>query len=222
MLSIAIMAYCIYFIVSIYTTFMQIAYIKEAKLKTPIIISSANYKIAGDYAVEKQRIAIVSTLYDFVLLFVWLSFGLEALDQFTLEYQEWQKAIVFIDLFIIINWVLALPIELYTTFKLDKKYGFSNMTPSLYIKDTIKSGILFLVFGSAIIAGLSQIIEIFDSWWIYGFVMIFVVILIINMVYPLVRDKMFDKFEKLKDKELEKKIETLLIKWDLNQVECLV
>jgi STE24 endopeptidase len=84
------------------------------------------------------------------------------------------------------------------------------MTPTLYIKDTIKSAILFLIFGSAVIAGLSQIIEQFNSWWIYGFIMIFSVILIINMVYPLVRDKMFDKFEILKDKDLEEKIKTLL------------
>jgi len=210
MLTVAVMAYCIYFIISIYTTFMQISYVKEAKLKAPIIISSENYKVAGDYAVEKQRVAMLSTLYDFVLFFVWLSFGLQALDQLTLEFFGWQKAVLFIDIFIIINWILALPIELYTIFKLDKKYEFSNMTPTLYIKDTIKSAILFLIFGSAVIAGLSQIIEQFNSWWIYGFIMIFSVILIINMVYPLVRDKMFDKFEKLKDKDLEEKIKTLL------------
>jgi len=210
MLTVAVMAYCIYFIISIYTTFMQISYVKEAKLKAPIIISSENYKVAGDYAVEKQRVAMLSTLYDFVLFFVWLSFGLQALDQLTLEYFGWQKAVLFIDIFIIINWILALPIELYTIFKLDKKYEFSNMTPTLYIKDTIKSAILFLIFGSAVIAGLSQIIEQFNSWWIYGFIMIFSVILIINMVYPLVRDKMFDKFETLKDKDLEEKIKTLL------------
>jgi STE24 endopeptidase len=189
---------------------MQISYVKEAKLKAPIIISSENYKVAGDYAVEKQRVAMLSTLYDFVLFFVWLSFGLQALDQLTLEFFGWQKAVLFIDIFIIINWILALPIELYTIFKLDKKYEFSNMTPTLYIKDTIKSAILFLIFGSAVIAGLSQIIEQFNSWWIYGFIMIFSVILIINMVYPLVRDKMFDKFETLKDKDLEEKIKTLL------------
>ena len=210
MLTVAVMAYCIYFIISIYTTFMQISYVKEAKLKAPIIISSENYKVAGDYAVEKQRAAMLSTLYDFVLFFVWLSFGLQALDQLTLEFFGWQKAVLFIDIFIIINWILALPIELYTIFKLDKKYEFSNMTPTLYIKDTIKSAILFLIFGSAVIAGLSQIIEQFNSWWIYGFIMIFSVILIISMVYPLVRDKMFDKFETLKDKDLEEKIKTLL------------
>ena len=30
------------------------------------------------------------------------------------------------------------------------------------------------------------------------------------MLYPLIRDKMFDKFEKLKDVELEEKINALL------------
>jgi STE24 endopeptidase len=122
----------------------------------------------------------------------------------------WLKAVVFVDAFIVINWILTLPFELYSTFNLNKKYGFSNMTPALFIKDTIKTGILFLVFGSIVIAGISFIINTFSSWWIWGFVFIFAVIILINMLYPVIRDKMFDKFEKLKDKELEEKIENLL------------
>jgi STE24 endopeptidase len=84
------------------------------------------------------------------------------------------------------------------------------MTPNLYIKDTIKSGILFLVFGSAVIGIVSFIITTFNNWWIWGFVFIFAVIILINMLYPVIRDKMFDKFEPLKDKELEEKINNLL------------
>jgi STE24 endopeptidase len=145
-----------------------------------------------------------------VIFFIWIGFGLQALDNMTLEYSGWMKAVIFIDLFIIINWFLGLPFELYSTFTLDKKYGFSNMTPKLFIQDTIKSGILFLVFGSLVIAGLSLIIENFPNWWIWGFAFIFGVIIVINMVYPLVRDKMFDKFSPLEDKELEEKINKLL------------
>jgi STE24 endopeptidase len=84
------------------------------------------------------------------------------------------------------------------------------MTPALFIKDTLKTGILFLVFGSAVIAIISWIISTLSSWWIWGFVFIFAVIIAINMLYPVIRDKMFDKFEPLKDKELEAKIEKLL------------
>ena len=212
MLEIAIGAYCIYFLVNIYTLFMQVDYVQKAKNQDAVILTPAKYKIAGDYSVENNRLSMASTMYEFVLFFIWISFGLVALDQLTNGFDGWMKAVVFVDLFIIINWVLGLPFELYKTFKLDKKYGFSNMTPALYIKDTIKTGILFLVFGSLVIAALSWIIESFPSWWIYGFVFIFGVIILINMVYPLVRDKMYDKFSPLEDKELETKINALLEK----------
>ena len=210
MLESFIIGYCIYFVINIYTSFMQIAYVQKAKKLKPVILNDHKYEIAGNYSIEKEKLTLASSFYEFVIFFAWISVGLEYLDsQITVD-SLWLKAVIFVDVFIIINWVLGLPFELHKTFNLDKKYEFSNMTASLYIKDTIKSGMLFLIFGSAVIAGISLIIENFDSWWIYGFVFIFAVIILINMLYPIIRDKMFDKFEKLKDKELEVKIEKLL------------
>ncbi|MGA1939082.1 M48 family metallopeptidase [Arcobacter sp. YIC-310] len=210
MLEIFVMGYCLYFALNIYTSFMQVGYIKNARNLEPIILEKNKYYEAANYAVEKEKLAIVSSFYDFIIFFMWIGFGLSFLDSLVTVEQTWLKAVVFVDLFIIVNWVLTLPFDLYKTFKLDKKYGFSNMTSSLFIKDTIKTGILFLIFGSIVIAGISFIIENLPSWWIWGFAFIFAVIIIINMVYPLVRDKMFDKFEPLKDKDLESKIEKLL------------
>lgn len=210
MLEIFVIAFCIYFAFNIYTSFMQIGFIKDARNLKAIILDSNKYLEAADYAIEKEKLALASTFYDFVLFILWIGFGLSYLDSLVQIDSYWLKAIVFVDLFIIINWILTLPFELYSTFKLNKKYEFSNITPVLFIKDTIKTGVLFLVFGSAVIAGISFIINNFPSWWIFGFVFIFAVIILINMLYPVIRDKMFDKFEKLKDKELEEKIEKLL------------
>ncbi|MDN5128719.1 M48 family metallopeptidase [Aliarcobacter butzleri] len=210
MLEIFVIAFCIYFAFNIYTSFMQIGFIKEARNLKAIILDSNKYLEAADYAIEKEKLALASTFYDFILFILWIGFGLSYLDSLVQIDSYWLKAIVFVDLFIIINWILTLPFELYSTFKLNKKYKFSNITPALFIKDTIKTGVLFLVFGSAVIAGISFIINNFPSWWIFGFVFIFAVIILINMLYPVIRDKMFDKFEKLKDKELEEKIEKLL------------
>ena len=210
MLEIFVIAFCLYFLFNTYTSFMQIGYIKNAKNLKPIILDSSKYQEAANYAIEKEKLAICSSFYDFILFILWIGFGLSFLDSLIQIESFWLKAVVFVDLFIIINWFLTLPFELYSTFKLNKKYGFSNMTPALFIKDTIKTGILFLVFGSLVIAGISFIINSFSSWWIWGFVFIFAVIILINMLYPVIRDKMFDKFEKLKDKELEAKIENLL------------
>lgn len=210
MLEIFVIAFCLYFVFNIYTSFMQIGYIKNAKNLKPIILDSSKYQEAANYAIEKEKLAICSSFYDFILFILWIGFGLSFLDSLVQIESFWLKAVVFVDLFIIINWFLTLPFELYSTFKLNKKYGFSNITPALFIKDTIKTGVLFLVFGSLVIAGISFIINSFSSWWIWGFAFIFAVIILINMLYPVIRDKMFDKFEKLKDKELEAKIENLL------------
>ena len=210
MIDIFVMAYCIYFAFTIYTSFMQIGFIKDAKKLSPIILDSSKYEEAANYAIEKEKLAIVSSFYDFVLFILWIGFGLAYLDSLIQVDSYWIKAIIFVDSFIVINWFLTLPFELYSTFKLNKKHSFSNITPALFIKDTIKTGILFLLFGSAVIGAISFIINSFNSWWIWGFVFIFAVIILINMLYPVIRDKMFDKFEKLKDKELEEKIENLL------------
>lgn len=189
---------------------MQVGFVQKAKNLQPVILTADKYKEAGNYSIEKEKISLASSFYDFVIFFMWISFGLEALDALITTQSAWLKAVLFIDAFIIINWALTLPFELHQTFKLDKKYGFSNMTANLYIKDTLKSGMLFLIFGSLVIAGIAFIIESFPAWWIWGFAFIFAVIILINMLYPVIRDKFFDKFEPLKDKELEVKIETLL------------
>jgi len=205
-----IIAYCIYFTINIYTSFMQVAFIKKAKKLKPVILDASKYEIAGDYAIEKEKMTILSSFYEFIIFFAWISFGLEFLDSSIANDSMWLKAVIFVNIFIIINSLLSLPFEIYKVFSLDKKYEFSNMTPALYIKDTIKSTLLFLVFGSVVIAGISLIIEHLPFWWLWGFVFIFSVIILINMLYPIIRDKMFDKFEALKDKELEVKIEKLL------------
>lgn len=210
MLEAFVIGYCLYFLFTVYTSFMQIAYVKNAKKLKAIILDSQKYLEAANYSIEKEKVAIVTSFYSFVLFIIWLGFGLKTLDSLISIDSTWLKAVVFVNSFIIINWLLGLPFDLYSTFKLDKKYGFSNMTSELFIKDTIKSGVLFLVFGSAVIAGVAFIVEFFSNWWIWGFVFIFAVIILINMLYPVIRDKMFDKFEPLKDKELEAKIEKLL------------
>ncbi len=210
MLEIFVIAYCLYFFFTIYTSFMQIGYVHKARTLRPIILENEKYIEAANYSIEKERLSIVSSFYNFLLFIFWIGFGLSTLDSLITIESYWLKAIVYVDLFIIINWLLGLPFDLYSTFKLDKKYGFSNMTPALFVKDTIKSGILFLVFGSAVIGGISWIITNLQTWWVWGFVFIFAVIILINMLYPVIRDKMFDKFEPLKDKELEEKINTLL------------
>ncbi|WP_198304369.1 M48 family metallopeptidase [Arcobacter vandammei] len=210
MLQFFVIAYCFYFFFSIYTSFMQIGFIKDNKRKRAVILSTSKYHEAANYGIEKEKLALVSSFVDFIIFIFWLGFGLKFLDSQIVVESQILKAVIFIDIFILVNYIFNLPFSLYQTFKLDKKYGFSKITPALYIKDTIKSALLTLILGSLVIAGIAYIILNFPTWWIFGFVFIFAVIILINMLYPVIRDKMFDKFEKLKDVELEEKINSLL------------
>ena len=189
---------------------MQIGFVKDSMKKRAIILDTKKYHEAANYSIDKEKLAIISSFFDFIIFIFWLGFGLKFLDAQITTNSQILKAVIFIDIFIVLNYIFTLPFSLYQTFKLDKKYGFSNMTSVLYIKDTIKSAVLTLVFGSLVVAGISYIILNFPSWWIFGFIFIFAVIILINMLYPVIRDKMFDKFEKLKDSVLEEKINNLL------------
>ncbi|AXK48870.1 peptidase M48 [Aliarcobacter trophiarum LMG 25534] len=210
MLQFFIVLYCFYLFFSLYTSFMQIGFVKENMKKRAIILDTKRYYEAANYSIEKEKLAIVSSFFDFIIFVFWIGFGLKFLDSFLSFESQILKAVVFINIFLILNYIFTLPFSIYQTFKLDKKYGFSNITSSLYIKDSIKTALLTIVFGSIVIAIVSYIILSFSYWWIWAFAFIFAVIILINMLYPVIRDKMFDKFEKLKDSELEEKINTLL------------
>ena len=120
MLEIFVIGFCIYFAFNIYTSFMQIGFVKNAKTLQAIILDSAKYEEAANYSIEKEKLAIVSSFYDFVLFILWIGFGLSYLDSLVQIDSYWLKAVIFVDLFIVINWFLTLPFELYSTFKLSK------------------------------------------------------------------------------------------------------
>ena len=131
MLEIFVIAFCIYFAFTIYTSLMQIGYVKNAKSLQSIILDSSKYIEAGNYSIEKEKLAIVSSFYDFILFILWIGFGLSFLDSLIQIESFLLKAVVFVDLFIIINWFLTLPFELYSTFKLNKKYVLSITSEKL-------------------------------------------------------------------------------------------
>lgn len=202
--------YCLYFFVKLYVSFMQFDFVKKIPSDKPVILDLQNFMTAKNYSLEKEKLSITSSFFDFLVFMFWIYFGLAFLDGLLNIDNPYMKAVVFIDSFIVLNWIFGLPFDIYQTFNLDKKYGFSTITKEIFVKDTIKSGILFFIFGSVVIFALAYIISNLTNWWIWGFALMFGVILLINMLYPVIRDKMFDKFEPLESEELNQKINTLL------------
>jgi STE24 endopeptidase len=124
-----------------------------------------------------------------------------------IETNEIYKAIYFVLGFLSINYIVNLPLDYYKSFVLDKKFGFTeNLTLKLYLTDMAKGIALFFIFGSLVIGGIAYFIATFELWWLYAFAFLFSVVILINILYPIIRGAMFDKFTELEDGELKSSI----------------
>ena len=202
--------YFLYILLKVYISVMQIGYLSKAKHLPAVILDKKRYKDAADYKIATERMGILSSLVDYAMFIFWVGFALRWLDSMIDIDNTLLKSVIYIDLFIIINYIVSLPFELYSTFYLDKKFGFSNMTPKMFFSDLLKSALLFLIFGSLVIFVISYIISTFTLWWVWSFIFVFVIIVVINLIYPTFIAPLFNKFIPLEDEELKDSIQNLM------------
>ncbi|EIF51900.1 M48 family metallopeptidase [Sulfurovum sp. AR] len=209
MLETIIIFYSLYTFMKLYISAMQIGYINEEKRKTPVLMPADKYLTAGNYAVANGKLSLVSDFIDY-LVFIWWVFGgfawLSALVQVEGNIMQ---AVVFLFGFVIVNYVIGLPFELYQKFKIDEAFGFNKMTAKMYMIDMIKTSLLFFILGGAVFALLSWIIESYATWWIWGFAAMFTVAVLANLLAPTFM-ALFNKFSPLEEGELKEKITAMM------------
>ena len=100
--------------------------------------------------------------------------------------------------------IVDLPFELYETFVLEEKFGFNKTTLNTFIKDQIKTFILFLIIIPIVISLLVYVI-IKGGKYFYIFTEICAIILmfIFMWVYPNVIQPLFNKFKELEEGDLK-------------------
>lgn len=109
--------------------------------------------------------------------------------------------------------IISIPFDLYKEFVLEKKFGFSKMTPKLWITDQIKnlvlSGILvlFLTFAASLF-----FVKCPNSWWFILAALLIGFTLLMQIIYPKFIAPLFNKFEPLPEGEVKNKITQLLDK----------
>ncbi len=209
MLETIIIFYSIYTFMKLYISAMQIGYINEEKRKTPVLMSADKYLIAGNYAVANGKLSMVTTFVDYLVFIWWVFAGFAWLSSLIPVEGNNMQAVVFLFGFIIVNYVIGLPFELYQKFKIDEDFGFNKMTAKMYIIDMIKTSLLFFILGGAVFALLAWIIQSYETWWIWGFVMMFTVAVLANLLAPTFM-ALFNKFSPLEEGELKEKITAMM------------
>lgn len=202
---------CLYTALLSWISYAQIRFLEREKDKQAQILSEKDYQNAADIAIENEKFKLFSNFYNLIINIAWIGFGFLYLKELLISNNTRFENTLFLLSFLIITSILNLPLSIYESFIKDKAHGFSNMTVKLFIKDTVKSLILTLIFGFLILYALLFCYDFFGTfWWIAAFIFAFCIIVIINLIYPTLIAPIFNKMEKLDDENLLKKISSLM------------
>lgn len=204
---------CVYTLIFAGISLTQINFLKKQREQKAVILEEKAYKEAANIAIANEKFSIFSHLYLFILYAIWLIVGFAWLKDLLIKSNSTLENTLFLLAFLVINFILTMPLSLYESFVKDKKHGFSNMNAKLFIKDTLRNLALLIVFGFVLVYALVKCLEFLGQlWWVGAFVVAFVAVLIANVIYPVLIAPMYNKMKKLDDEVLLNQISALMNK----------
>ncbi|MEM9384510.1 MAG: M48 family metallopeptidase [Pseudomonadota bacterium] len=205
-------------IVRLWLSSRQIAAVRRGRERVPApfddTISLEQHHKAADYTMATTRLSRVGTLVDAILLLLWtLGGGLMLVHSLVsaLSLGPLLTGTLVTLLAFIAMSALELPLAIWRTFRIEARFGFNRMTPSLFISDQLKSLVLMAVLGTPMIAVVLWLMAAAGSlWWLYAWVVWVAFSLALFYLYPAFIAPLFNRFTELTDAGLKAQIESLL------------
>ena len=178
------------------------------------------YKIAKNYAISKNKIGLFSSSVSFLFIISLLIFnGYGFIDQlvssdilksflpFDINSSFAQSGLFFLILFIL-NSIISIPFSYYNTFIIEEKFGFNKTTNSTFFLDILKSSLLSIFIGGALLfLALYLYDNLNDGFWLWLWIGLSFLMIFRNMFYADLIVPIFNKLKPLDDGELRQKIE---------------
>ncbi len=172
---------------------------------------------AADYTLARAKLGHWHMVFGAVVLLGWTLFGgLDALnvavrDAVAPRWGGLAYQVALVAGFVAIGSLLDLPFELYTTFRLEQRFGFNRMTWRLWLADALKSLALGLVIGLPLLAGVLWIMAAAGAaWWLWAWAAWMGVVLAAQIVVPTLIAPLFNRFRELDDAALLQRIHALM------------
>ncbi|MBM4260512.1 MAG: M48 family metallopeptidase [Deltaproteobacteria bacterium] len=177
-------------------------------------IASAEYQKSVEYTLAKGAFGRWSEIYGRIVTLIVLFSGiLPWADQIAAALTErlplfnYAQGIAFCLIVGAIFSLVGLPIELYSTFRLEARFGFNKMTVKLFVADKIKGLLVGLVIGVPFLLVILWLMQATGShWWLWAFAFISAFQLLMIVIYPTLIAPLFNKFEPLKEGEFRDRI----------------
>jgi STE24 endopeptidase len=176
-------------------------------------LSTEEYDQSIQYTLAKGRFQRWAEIYGRVVTLIVLFGALPLLDRFSGNLAGWflpfpyARGLVFCFAVALLLAIASLPTDLYSTFKLEARFGFNKTTWKLYLTDKIKGLMLGIVIGLPFLFVVLWLMDATGSyWWIWTFFFIAGFQLLMVMAYPALIAPLFNKFEPLPEGELRSRI----------------
>ena len=146
-------------------------------------------------------LAIMCNLLPFIWENVNIVFPFMSMDS------EFQRAVGYVLVEAFISKAFWVPISVYQTFVIEKKYNLTNKTVEIFVYDLFVEAVLMLIIFPPIIYGYLKVVE-FDAEHFYFSLQIFVIAITIVLIWihPNLIAPLFNNFIPLKNEQLRAKI----------------
>ena len=180
-------------------------------------ISLEAHQKAADYTITKARFGLLEMAFGAAVLLCWtLLGGIDALNQALLSsslagYGSLVPQLALLTAFGVIGGLLDLPFTLYSTFKIEERFGFNKMTLKLWLTDLVKSTLVGIVIGLPIVALILWLMGSAGKlWWLWAWCAWMGFNLLVLVLYPTVIAPLFNKFKPLDDEDLKVRVTALM------------
>jgi STE24 endopeptidase len=171
------------------------------------------YDQSIQYTLARGRFQRWTEIYGRVVSLIVLFGLLPVLDRFSGNLAGWYlpfpyaRGLIFCFAVALSLSVASLPTDLYSTFKLEARFGFNKTTWQLYLADKFRGLILGIVIGLPFLFVVLWLMDATGSyWWIWTFFFVAGFQLLMVIAYPTLIAPLFNKFEPLPEGELRNRI----------------
>ncbi|WP_395060102.1 M48 family metallopeptidase [Polaromonas sp.] len=180
-------------------------------------ISLDSHQKAADYTITKARFGLLELAWGAAVLLGWtLLGGMDVLNQALAgsglaDYGSLVPQLTLLATFGLVSGLLDLPFTLYSTFRIEERFGFNKMSFKLWLGDLLKSTLVGVLIGLPIVALILWLMGSTGNWWwlwAWGAWMVFN--LLILVLYPTVIAPLFNKFQPLEDETLKARVTALM------------